>query len=847
MTATDAKTADRDPETVALFVEESLEGLQRVERMLLDAERGEPAADLVPTIFREIHTIKGTSGFLDLARIQALSHATEDLLAGLRDGTITARAWHYGCLMEAGDRLRRLVEDVRRDGAEGEDDVAPLIARLSARGDGAPAHAADAIAEANDAAPPAAGTNVDESGAADGSVRVAVGVLDDLMDLIGELVLARNQVLQLVDVGADGALGQAACHRLSAVTSELQAQVMKTRMQPVARVFDKVPRLVRDLMKMTGKQVTTQVTGTGTEIDRALVEMLRDPIMHIVRNAVDHGIEAPAERAASGKAPTGRISVRAWHDSGVVTLEIEDDGRGMDPTLLRRHAVTREVLSAREAEALTDREALELVFRPGFSTASSVSAISGRGVGMDVVRTHVERAGGRVEIDSTPGVGTSIRLKVPLTLAIIPALLVSAGGQRFAIPHASLLELLYLDDRRTLEDVRGVPVHRLRGDLLPLVRLGDILKLPAVDVVGAGTNVVVVAAGDQRYGLVVDEIHDTEEIVVKSIAGSLKRLLCYAGAAVLGDGGLALIVDVSGIATRAGLDVTTPRRPTAHEGEDERERPQAAIVFRAGADVQCLVPASMVKRLERISMSAIERVGNTEVVQYGDAVLPIVRPEHVVPIGAARADGAQQSLIVFEFGRPIAMAVDEIVDIIDLPAAARASGEDLPFTLGQTVVLHRTTLILDVYRILRELAPQALVDRRRTSRSLRVLVADDRAATRGALAGYLRSLGIDVLEAEGVDATLRELRVARAERFDAVVADPAMEQARGLELFATLQRERPALPAFAWAEGGDDETARRVLTSGAKACISNLRREDLIAAFEKQGLGFRRSEDRRAA
>ncbi len=859
MSSRDSITQERDPETVALFVEESLEGLQRVERMLLAAEKGHPPAEIVSTLFRELHTIKGTSGFLNLMRIQALSHAAEDLLAAFRDKTVEARPAHYTVLVEVGDTLKRMINQVRRTNDEGEKDVGPLVARLRAAvlGTAAPAEPELPLASATarlaiTSEPEIAAAAASDSADPDGSVRVAVNVIDNLLDLIGELVLARNQVVQTINaLGHADQAGVLACQRLSAVTSELQAQITKTRLQPVARAFDKVPRMVRDLARATQKQVTTQINGSGTEIDRALVESLRDPVMHIVRNAIDHGIEAPAERITRGKPAAGKLVVRASHGDGVVTIEIEDDGRGMDPMVLREHAVHRQVLSKHEAEQLSDDEVLELVFRPGFSTAAEVTSISGRGVGMDVVRTEVERAGGQVRIESTPGKGTIIRLDVPLSLAIIPVLLVSAGGQRFAIPESSLLELLLLDGvdpGSNIEHVRGVPVHRLRGEMLPLVSLASVLGLGGggVALAGAnGANVVVVNAVGRKYGLVVDAIHDNEEIVVKPLHGGLKRIPCYAGAAVLGDGGVALILEAKGVAARAGVDLESPAKLSAEAQQDRREQRHAAVLFRAGDGVQCIVPLSMVARLDRIAASAIERVGATEVVQYRQSVMPILRPESVVPMGRPGAAGDDQALIVFEFGGRVAFAVNGIVDVVELEPEATSHVDDTPFTLGKAVVNGRTTLVLDVYRIVRELAPCFISDRRRSSRALRVVVSDGSGAMRGALSAYLRSLGVEVVESDGAESLLRELRSARDGGVSAVVTELSLGDPAGFDLIATLRCERPTLPIFGWVDEGDDQTVARALEAGVKACVSNLRREELTAAFERSGLGFRRSDDRK--
>jgi two-component system chemotaxis sensor kinase CheA len=564
-------------------------------------------------------------------------------------------------LIDVVDRLRHLMRSLPDSHDDDSVDVATMVEELQRMADSPPASAAD-DATAGDRAsrdkPPAAQdgatTGAGESGAADpsdGSVRVAVNVLDRSMNLIGELVLSRNQIVQLLRTATDpNAQVQNVAQRLSLVTAELQEQVMKTRMQPMSRVVERIPQMVRDLSLSTGKHVVTNVEGSATELDRALGDAIRDPLMHMIRNAVDHGIEAPADREACGKPRTGTLSVRAAHEGGMVTIEVSDDGRGIDPRRMRESAVRKGLLTPAEAERLSDREAVELVFRPGFSTASAVTDFSGRGVGMDVVRTQVERAGGQVEIDSRVGRGTTVRLKVPLTLAIIPALLVRAAGQRFAVPQANLLELVHVPAERVataVAHVRGAPIHRLRGTVLPLVGLGQMLRIDGrpVGAGGAGVHIVVVAVGTEKYGLVVDAIEDTEEIVIKPLSGPLKRLSTYAGATVLGDGSVALIVDVAGIAGRAGIAcsgragiacsgrawvacsgrtaaVAAPAAAVARTDGSERH-----VVVEIGRGVRAAVPLAIVARLEHVSVEQIERIGTSEVIQYRGAIVPVVRPE----------------------------------------------------------------------------------------------------------------------------------------------------------------------------------------------------------------------------
>lgn len=854
----------QDAEIKQLFIDESLEALQRCERHLLDAEDGKPRADLVDVLFRDFHTIKGTSALLGYERIASLGHAAEDLMAKLRDKSIESRPHHFARMVDVVDTLRALIESTRDANSEGSTDVGPLVALLREdleRGNAdpqpmpapmAPVVVADAPVAS---APSESGFEPLKSGRADpeaphdhaetektaraessdGTVRVNVAVLDTLMNLMGELVLARNQMVQSVRSLRDQ-VAQGAAQRLSLVTSDLQEQIMKTRMQPVARVFEKIPRQVRDLCQQTGKRVTADIDGTSTEIDKALVEAIRDPVMHIIRNAVDHGMEAPDERVASGKSAIGKVSVRAIHEGSTVSIEIRDDGRGINPVKVKARAVSKGVLTQAEADAMSEREAINLIFRPGFSTAERVTSISGRGVGMDVVRTSVERAGGLVELESTVGKGTTIRLKMPLTLAIVPALLVKEAGQRFAIPQASLIELVHLDEQsaqRAIEYIRGVPIYRLRGEILPLVRLAPLLRRER-DTTGS-VNIVVVALGHRRYGLVVESIQDTEEIVVKPLASQLKRLGCYAGATVLGDGNVALILDVGGIAGMAGIDVSVNDgvRETARSQSGSQEGMQSMLVFKAGADAACALPASMVARLETIDRSRIEIVAGCEVLQYRNQIMPVLRPESVLPIGQAPStDDQAQCLVVFDFGKPVALAVNAIVDVTDVDPT-KAAKSDLPHVLGTSVCFGRTTLLVDVFGLVRQLAPGALEQATTAAtRRPRVLLADQVDAMRVALAGWLRSSGLDVLEVSS-DAAVKELRLEDGARIDALIA--GLDGHEGLELVRTARREQPQLPIVCTSRDTElhEGPARQ---AGALTVVKRAEREAVLEALTSAGL-----------
>jgi len=873
---------ERDQETLALFLEESHEALQRMEKLLLDAEKGQPAADLMASLFRDIHTMKGSSSFLAFDTTTRLAHVTEDLLSKLRDGVIVAQRSHFGLLMSSVDHLRQLLDAIKSQGDEPAMNVDDLVKKLrEAQLDDSSAVAADAAMQGETAAvsskksrkpkmanhddintdvppaPPAANTRaVEEPVTAvkaamettDSSVRVNVAVLDKLMNLIGELVLARNQMVQIVRNSRDANVNaQAACQRLNLVTSDLQEQVMKTRMQPVARVFEKIPRLVRDLCQQTGKHVNPVIDGNATELDKALVEAIRDPVLHIVRNAIDHGVELAEDRIRAGKSAIGKLLVRASHEGGAVTIEIKDDGKGMDPAKLKAHAIAKGILTESQAERLSDREALDLVFKPGFSTAAKVTDISGRGVGMDVVRTHVERAGGQVELDSVIGKGTTIRLKMPLTLAIIPALLVGTGKQRFAIPQVNLLELVYLSDQQAptaIEHVRGSYIYRLRGDVLPLVFLNRVLNVKSSS--PEGVHIVVVSAGSKRYGMVVDEVFETEEIVIKPLAGHLKRIQSYSGATVLGDGGVALILEVAGIAAMTGIDVTSRANAEATAMKSRRnnsDSTQPHVIFTSGEYGRCAVPLSMVSRLEQLPVKTLEVAGGVEVVQYRNSIMPIVRPEAIVDMGPTRRASEVQALIVFDFGRMVAMAVNEIVDVIDVDREHQQEDGDGELILGRTVVSGHTTLLLDVYGIVRRLAPQFIQERRQFMQRPRVLLVDYSSAMRSATSTYLNAAGVNVIEAANMTLA-QQILSSKDSRIDALITDLELPDGGGVELIGSAKRERPELPCIVWTMQEGVGVFDAAMLAGARHCISKLAREDLVTELERAGvLQTRRSSD----
>jgi two-component system chemotaxis sensor kinase CheA len=731
-------------EIVREFLLETHESLAQLDLDLVSLEREPGERETLARVFRTLHTVKGTAGFLGLERLQGVSHAGENLLSRLRAGELVFNPEIATALLGVVDAVRKILASLEASENEGDGDYSDLIralerlTRASGTGSRLPPAPAPVVAPAVPSPPPVVvgptrvtvptseptpapppppvsivaqePTEPRATAVSDGSIRVDVGLLDKLMTLVGELVLARNQLVQYGAAHEDPALVGPA-QRLDLLTTELQAGVMKTRMQPIGTVWGKFPRVVRDLAAACGKQVRLDLEGRDTELDRTIMEAVRDPLTHAVRNAVDHGIEPAAERLARGKPAEGRLLLHAAHEGGKVVIEIADDGGGIDPARVRDKAVMARLVTPEQAGRMTDPELVNLVFLPGFSTADRVTHFSGRGVGMDVVRTNVEKIGGTVDIESRLGRGTTVRMKIPLTLAIIPALTVTSGGDRYCIPQVSLLELVRLDGeqvRKAVEFVHGVPVYRLRGRLLPLVHLDRLLQVEEGRPAGGDMTIVVLQADDRTFGLVVDDIHDTQEIVVKPLRKQLKGVAAFSGATIMGDGRVALILDVLGLAQRAGVVSGHRERALTETPAVEEKRDREAILLVAAGGGRMAIPLAAVDRLEEFPRSAVERADGRNVVQYRGEILPLVRV-------ARRRKGrggkpgrtrgaALQVAVCTAAGRRVGLVVGRIIDVIEeeITSRSKASRPGVRFT---AVVQDRVTEFLDVAAVVRAAAP----------------------------------------------------------------------------------------------------------------------------------------------
>jgi two-component system chemotaxis sensor kinase CheA len=762
------------------FLIESQEGLDRMERCLTDLEERPQDAGLIGEIFRSVHTIKGTTGFLGFKRLEKLAHSGENLLGLLREGKLTADRSIITGLLQLLDGLRSILKTIEAEDAEGESEDAALIARLEelqlpARAQ-VPAHAkaggpsapappspapsapAPALPHEHKAAPqpaeapaplspapvsaappppppapvsaaapapapapvlaqpaepvPAAAAESKASpeaaehdparpraqgSAAESTLRVDVTLLNRMMNLVGELVLTRNQVLQATSSDPNMTL---LSRRLDMVTADLRESVMKARMQPVSNIFGKMPRIVRDLSQSLGRRVRLQVEGQDTELDKSLLEAIKDPLTHAVRNSLDHGIEPPEVRQAAGKDPEGILKLRAAQEGSHVLIEVSDDGAGIAVEKVRQKAIERGLITADRASSLAERELLQLIFLPGFSTAETVTNVSGRGVGMDVVRTNVEKIGGKVEIDSRSGKGTTLRMRIPLTLAIIPALIVRSVNQSFALPQGALSELVHVpagEAAAAIEWIENAPLYRLRGKLLPLVFL-DRMLMPGVEhkLSSERDNFIAVLDVDGRlFGLVVDGLADPEEIVVKPLSAVLKDIGLFSGATVLGNADLALILDPGSIALKAGVTMREDEAAQAAESQTEEDAAKGLdYLLVEVAERQAAVPLADVLRIEQLPLKRIEYIGYRPVLNFEGQLLPVEDSGGV--LAAAQNDPEAQIIVVVcrEGNRQVGIAVSHVLDV--------ASGGDLfeagsnQRTGGVTLLKSRVTGVVEL-------------------------------------------------------------------------------------------------------------------------------------------------------
>ncbi len=879
------------------FITEAKENLERLDEEFVELEQRPEDRELLSSIFRTIHTIKGTAGFFGFKTLEAIAHFAEDILSKLRDGLVVADEETIDMLLKAVDYIKAIIAALEETGKEPVDETyldflvdlrnfAEKVAKKAEGGgtqpeESTPKETAKEAKPSQEAQPSAEEaktqeespkeTPQEEAPKAESSkpeaqakpetkpevpkpeakapkktdkappqvhltethVRVDVKLLDQLMNLAGELVLSRNRLVQIASRISDSEL-QNATQSLSLVTTELQEKIMKTRMQPIGNVFNKFPRIVRDLARSTGKKVNLRIEGADTELDRSIIDAIKDPLTHLVRNSIDHGIEDPDTRIQVGKPPVGTLVLRAYHEGGQVVIEIEDDGRGIDVNKIKQKAIEKGLITPAEAEKMSDREALALIFKPGFSTAQKVTNISGRGVGMDVVKTNVEKLGGSIDIQTVLGSGTTVRLKIPLTLAIIPALVVTCQDQRYAIPQVSLRELVGLspETRKNIHQIGDSEFFRLRGEMVPIIRLSKVLGVEAE--ARENESLVILNSGAMDFGLVVDEIWDSEEIVVKPLGKHFKDISIFAGATIMGDGKMALILDVVGVSRKIGLkseDVDRVKEEATTKTGYREDEQQFILLFNVSPEEQFAIPLALVARLDKVKAEKLEFVGGKEIVQYRGRSMPIIRLENYLPIQPLPEQEEYHLLVFAEGDREVAFLVSRIVDSIQTHVKLDERLYQMEGVLGSAIVKDRTTLFLDVYKILEMYDPNFFVKIvPKEERVYRVLLAEDSPFFRQMIANYLAAAGYEVDTAsDGLEAWEK----LQKESYDVLVTDIEMPHLNGIELAKKIRAdERLAnLPIMALTSLSSDEDRRRGLEAGIDEYQVKLERSRVLEAL----------------
>lgn len=924
-----------DDELLTDFIQEARDHLGDIEAQLLKIEvlGDEFDDDLVNTVFRAIHSIKGAAGFLGLTTINRLSHSLENVLGAVRAHKLIPDPFNVDVMLRAADRLRELIENIQTSNDQQVDElvqkldvifdatleatkpaktaevahsgpdkvvaatvtkkksgrakvgktdatgnapversvttVNPVASKTrkrsgsqvrsapqpvgmaatpsdpsAARFDSVSQSAVQLIDQSEAAIAAAISTNTGDSGnfgspesrgaepadvsakklsQPEATIRVGVRVLDRLMNLAGELVLSRNQLLRAIDNRSDDESGLAAiASELDQVTTELQEAIMQTRMQPIGNVFNKFPRVLRDLSAQLGKQVSLDMQGNEVEVDKTIVEAIADPLTHLIRNSVDHGVEGPEVRVAAGKPPEGLVRLRAFHQAGKVVIEIIDDGAGMDPAKLRSKAIEKGVVTQDQASRMSQRDSLALIFAPGFSTAAAVTSVSGRGVGMDVVKTNIEKLGGSVEIDSTLGKGSTIRILVPLTLAIVPSMIIASGKHRFALPHACIVELVRADgNEKRIERVSGVEVLRIRGQLLPLVRLRQLLAFSSTESDETDEDqIVVVEANGTRFALAVDQVLDSEEIVVKPLGRHLYNLPLLAGATILGDGKVAMILDAVGISSCAKLSSSLDELADAATNAQERAsqcESQRLLLLSLNAVDHFAVSMDIVNRIERIAVSDIEYVGDQKVLKYGDVMLPLLEIQHVLKCAPPIEPDHLYAIVYTVYGREVGLLTPILRDIRESNSEIDTHNCPEKSVAGVTIIDDSVTRVLDVYSLTEAIHPnwfEKYKELRPKVESNRVLVCEDSAFFRAFLRSTLKDHGYEVFDAADGEAGWEML--CETPDIHLVVTDVEMPRLGGFGLTERIRREPrfAKIPVIALTSLADDESIRLGLSAG---------------------------------
>ncbi len=823
------------------FLSETGEHLDAAGAHLVRFEQNPRDAGDIGSIFRLVHTIKGTCGFIGLPRLERLAHSAESLVSQLRDGVPSTQE-AVSLVLATVDRIKFILAELAAHAVEPSGDDEDLIAEIAAATtDGGPgevisrptapvvleAHATERTLSPMPASGEAAPNDATRQGGfpkRHDSIRVSVTLLETLMTLVSELVLTRNQLSETTD-RSDEQATKVALGRLSGLLSDLQDSVMRARMQPLGRLFGSLPRLARELGRELDKPIELAVLGADTELDRQLVEVIRDPLTHLVRNCADHGLESLAERIAAGKPEHGTIQVAASHESGTVVIRVSDDGRGLDVPRIRASVLALGLASPQELDRMNDSDVCRFIFSVGFSTASFVTNVSGRGMGMDIVRRNIEAVGGSIELATTAGRGTTFSLKIPLTLAIAPALIVEIGTERFAVPQNSVTEIVELTggSAARIDHIAEALLLRLRGDILPVCDLRLTLRLdegaPGPEV----RHAVLMQVGSFRFGVIVDRVIGTQEIVVKPLMSILGPLDLYSGNTILGDGSVVLILDAAGLARRF-----VPRQnqqgsvaATSPETEGSHRDPVPLILFRAGPGALKALPLTVITRIEMIDEGAIERLDGQRVTFYDGCMMPLVSAGEDDRIPAT---GEWPVLVVRVGGEPMGIVVSEIIDIVTAPLTIEISSRS-PGLVGSARIMGQAVEFLDIMFYMQRARPEAFA--RGHSRRARIMLVEDRPFFRDMLAPAVIAAGYEVVVTSGAAEALATMR--RSKPFDLVATDIDMPGMSGYA-FARALKSDPRfseIPVLGLAA----VIAPAVLSAGKAAGM-----RDVVAKFDRMAL-----------
>ncbi len=858
-----------DSEIIESFISEAKEHLNTIEDdfLLLEQQADNPEKELLNKVFRAIHSVKGAAGFLGLENMTRLSHVMEALLTMMREGEIRPESKFVDALLSGTDLLTTMLDDVNHsdniDITKAYDRLTTLLGRQLApkspdSSSAPPPNKPEPVFEPSKAAENAPENRQIESqsttseksdslpetaksqGVLGNTVRIHVDLLDELMTMAGELVLARNQLMRMIDNMDPGV--RTVAQRLDAITSELQETVILTRMQPIGKIFGKFPRIIRDMEKRLGKKFHLSINGSEAEMDKTILESLADPMTHIIRNCCDHGIEQPPDRIKAGKPESGEIVLSAFHESGRVNIEVRDDGRGINVEMIRLKAIQKGLKTAAELDLMDEHEIIRLILIPGFTTVDSISNVSGRGVGMDVVKTGIEKLGGSLDIKSVWGKGTTIQLRMPLTLAIIPSLIVSVGDEKYAIPQANLVEMvcLYDDDiKNRIECADDQEVFRLRDRLLPMVRLNEVLAHPTpftrdvragitekyrqeiketinhedtydednYDEITQSLSFAILNTSAGRFGLIIDSIIGAEEIVVKPMHSAVKSLPIYSGATIMGDGNVALILDADGIASHARvirngrIDTTIPQP----ESVLEKEEMQTVLLFKNGPYEHFAIALPLIRRVEPIKISAIEQIGKRQYITIDGLSTLVLSLDNVLNVSPLTAKDEMYLILPRHIKRPVGLLISELIDITETTIELNVESYIEDGLLGTDIINSNMTLFIDIYHIVEIAEPEWFAERRiglfgtpepPPESTRQVLLLEDVSFFRHLIKGYLEADGYQVTAVENGQ---RGLEYLGKNEFDLIVSDLEMPVMDGWEFMRNVRKgtRQSDIPAIA--------------------------------------------------